>query len=108
MMMPISSSSVSEALTHRGQIKNQIKHHKCNFIAIHALKIINLYDLYKKTECPPLKKSTGQQKVSSYQKKFLHEKSPTPADVSIFSINDDTIRVSFPMCMLLNKDTNFH
>lgn len=35
----------SEALTHRGQIKNQIKHHKCNFIAI-----TNGYDLCKKIE----------------------------------------------------------
>lgn len=38
----------SEALTHGGQIKNQIKHHKCNFITIHTLKITNGYGLYKK------------------------------------------------------------
>lgn len=40
----------SEALTHGGQIKNQIKHHKCNFIAVHTLKITNRYDLCKKIE----------------------------------------------------------
>lgn len=41
---------LSEALTHRGQIKNQIKHHKCDFITIHTLKIMNRYDLYKKID----------------------------------------------------------
>ena len=40
----------SEALTHRGQIKNQIKHHKCNSITIHSLQITNRYDVYKKLD----------------------------------------------------------
>lgn len=75
----------SEALTHRGQIKNQIKHHKRNFITIHTLKITDRYDLYKKIDQMSLTEEVHSIRFYHTMRHLGIKLFPAPADVGFLS-----------------------